>query len=92
MKKPAYLIGALALIAIIITITIQNSKEVILNLLGWKIEASLILVIFISFLLGALTSLLIMLPSVLKKHRSKPEKDEMEDDSQETQKSSSNDM
>ncbi|MCF8217734.1 MAG: LapA family protein [Bacteroidales bacterium] len=88
MKKPAYLIGALALIAIVITITIQNSKEVILNLLGWKIEASLILIIFISFLLGALTSLLFMLPSVLRKHRSKPKDDETEDDPEETQTSS----
>ncbi|MFW6019843.1 MAG: lipopolysaccharide assembly protein LapA domain-containing protein [Bacteroidales bacterium] len=79
MKKPAYLIGALAVIAIVIIITIQNSKEVVLNLLSWKIEASLILIIFISFLLGALTSLLFMLPAVLRKNKPQREDDEAEE-------------
>lgn len=70
MKKPAYLISALALIALLIVVTIQNSEGVFLNFLMWDFSASLILVIFVSFLAGALTSLLLMLPSMLRRKKS----------------------
>lgn len=74
MKKPVSIIIALAVIALVIVITIQNSASVTVRLIGWKIESSLILVIFISFLAGALSTLLLMLPALLKKKKNKKEK------------------
>lgn len=69
MKKTASFFIALAVIAMVIIITIQNSKEVIFRLLGWKFEASLILIIFIAFLLGAVSTLLFVLPSLIRKNK-----------------------
>ncbi|MCF8332286.1 MAG: LapA family protein [Bacteroidales bacterium] len=69
MKKTVSIIIALAVIAMVIIITIQNSKEVIFRLLGWKVEASLILIIFVAFLSGALSTLLFILPSMIRKKK-----------------------
>lgn len=63
-RKTLSFIGALALILLIIIITIQNTREVQMSLLFWKIHSSLILLIFISFLVGVLTTLLVLMPSL----------------------------
>ncbi len=63
-KKTLSFIGALVLILIIIIITIQNTREVQMSLLFWQVQSSLILLIFISFLVGALTTLLVLMPTL----------------------------
>ncbi len=80
MKKPAYIILALALIALLIVVTIQNSRAVFVNFIAWEFSASLILVIFVSFLAGALTSLLLMLPSMLRTKKANRKKQDIPED------------
>lgn len=62
MKRKVYIILALLLAALLIIVTIQNSQQVDIKLLGWKTSASLILVIFLSFLAGVIFNLLLMIP------------------------------
>ncbi len=65
----ANLIIALLIAIVAIVITLQNTQMVTLHFLMWKVEASLILLLALNFLAGALLIYVLMLLQVQKLKR-----------------------
>lgn len=76
----ANLIIALLIAIVAIVITLQNTQMVTLRFLMWKVEASLILLLALNFLAGALLIYVLMLLQVqkLKRENRKLRKDKVE--------------
>ena len=55
-------IGILIIILLAIFFAIQNSQDVIISFWFWNMEANLVLVLFLSVTIGAITSWLLSLP------------------------------
>ena len=70
------IIAAVALIAITI-FTLQNSQVITVSIFFWEIEASLSLVLFTTFSLAILISVLAIIPTIyhLKKVKNKSQKE-----------------
>lgn len=60
-------IAALAVAALAAFFAVQNSQVATVTFLGWYFEASLVMVLMITFAAGVLASMLLLLPSSLKK-------------------------
>ena len=64
----------IAILAVIFAI--QNVSVVAVNFLMWKLEGSLALILSLTFVLGFIVGLLILLPSLLKKKSAAPGQNE----------------
>jgi uncharacterized integral membrane protein len=60
-------IAALVVAALAAFFAIQNSQVATVTFFGWYFEASLVMVLMITFAAGALTAMLIMIPASMKK-------------------------
>ncbi|UAM98187.1 LapA family protein [Polaribacter litorisediminis] len=65
MKQTTYIILTIITLIFIVVFTLQNTSEVIVNLLLWNIKTSLALLIFSLFSLGVLISILIFTPVIM---------------------------
>lgn len=54
---------AIALTALMVTFSLQNAQTVQVHFLGWYFEGALVLVLLMSFAMGALTMYLASLPA-----------------------------
>lgn len=63
----SFLIAALGLAILVVIFALQNSIPVGVAFLVWKFEGSLALVLMLTFALGALVSLLVSIPAILKR-------------------------
>lgn len=60
-------ITAISVAALAAFFAVQNSQVATVTFLGWYFEASLVMVLMISFAAGVLATMLVLLPSSLKK-------------------------
>lgn len=60
-------IAALAVAALAAFFAVQNSQVATVTFLGWYFEASLVMVLMITFAAGVLATMLVLLPSSLRK-------------------------
>ncbi len=65
MKKIFYTSISIILLLFIIIFTLQNDNNITVNILSWKLEGSLAWVVFLTFLAGIVSSLLIFLPKII---------------------------
>lgn len=63
----SFLIAALGLAIITVIFALQNPIPVGVTFLVWKFEGSLALVLMLTFALGALVSLLVSIPAIVKR-------------------------
>lgn len=63
MKKPLLITFSVLILLVIAAFTLQNNQSTILKFLFWSTEGSLAWLTILSFLLGALFSFVLMLPS-----------------------------
>lgn len=63
----SFLIAALALAILTVIFALQNPIPVGVTFLLWKFEGSLALVLMLTFTLGVLVSLLVSIPTILKR-------------------------
>ncbi len=56
----AKLIGIIVLLVLLVVLAIQNHQPVTLKFLFWALETSLVLVLLVSFLIGALVGGLVL--------------------------------
>lgn len=61
------LIAAIILSLLMAFFAVQNSQQTHVTFLGWYFDGPLVIVLLISFAVGALSALLIMLPGSLQK-------------------------
>ena len=73
---PLFLIGAAAAV-IAIVFALQNAAPVTVSFLFWKFEASLALVLLLTFALGVVVSALISIPVLMKRRSSDPKPPEL---------------
>lgn len=60
---------AIALTALMVTFSLQNAQTVQVHFLGWYFEGALVLVLLMSFAMGALTMYLASLPARFARNR-----------------------
>ncbi len=65
MKKIFYTTISIILLLFIIIFTLQNDNTITVNILSWKLEGSLAWVVFLTFLAGIVSSLLIFIPKII---------------------------
>ena len=63
----SFLIAALGLAILAVIFALQNAIPVGVTFLVWKFEGSLALVLMLTFALGALVSLLVSIPAMVKR-------------------------
>ena len=61
-----YLIAALILAALVATFAVQNAVPVTVKFLAWNFDSSLVVVIFLAAVVGALAATLVSLPQALR--------------------------
>jgi uncharacterized integral membrane protein len=59
-KMNAKLIGIIVLLALLVVLAIQNYQPLTLKFLFWALETSVVLVLLVSFLIGALVGGLVL--------------------------------
>jgi uncharacterized integral membrane protein len=64
-----FLAIAIVLVAIAATFALQNAQPVSVNFLKWSFEASLVIVLILTFAAGALTAFLVSIPGRIKAAR-----------------------
>lgn len=65
----ATLIIALIVASLAVVFSIQNSQPVMVNFLKWYFEASLVVVLLITFIAGVITAFLVSIPWRIRKMR-----------------------
>jgi len=63
------LLAFLLLLFLAVAFSLQNPEPIILNFFGWTFQGSLVVVLMSTLALGALLSVLALLPSYIKKTR-----------------------
>ena len=63
------LIAAIIVAILAVVFALQNAVPIAVSFLTWKFESSLALVLLITFALGILMSLLVSVPSMIKRKR-----------------------
>lgn len=63
----SFLIVALGLAILTVIFALQNAISVTVTFLIWQFEGSLALVLMLTFVLGALVSLLVSIPAIVKR-------------------------
>ena len=63
----SFLIAALVIAILTVIFALQNPIPVVVTFMFWKFEGSLALVLMLTFALGALVSLLVSIPAMLKR-------------------------
>lgn len=63
-----FIIAALIIAILAIVFAIQNANIVLVSFLLWKFEGSLALVLLLTFVLGFIAGLLIILPKLIKRN------------------------
>jgi uncharacterized integral membrane protein len=63
------LVMALAAAILIIAFALQNNEEIIVSLLSLKFESTIAVVIIISFFIGTITAILLMLPYLMRTNK-----------------------
>ncbi len=66
MKRTAALIGTIIILILVVVFTLQNAGDIRVDFLFWNFESSLALVLFITFSLGILASILALLPLIIR--------------------------
>lgn len=71
MKNSAALIISVSILILIAVFTLQNAQMARIQFLFWTTEASLSLILFITFAVGILSAVIVLLPVIyrLKGHR-----------------------
>lgn len=64
-----FLLSALVLALVIAAFILQNTTPVILRFLVWQFEGSLALMLFLTFVVGIIVSLLVAIPLLLKRKK-----------------------
>lgn len=62
-----FLIAALVIAILTVVFALQNPIPVLVTFMFWKFEGSLALVLMLTFALGALVSLMVSIPAMLKR-------------------------
>lgn len=65
------LILGLILALLIVTFIFQNTTPVIVYFLAWNFQGSLALILFLTFIIGIIISLLVAIPLLIRRMRSK---------------------
>jgi uncharacterized integral membrane protein len=60
---------AICITAVVVTFSLQNSQKVQVQFLGWYFEGAMVLVLLMTFVIGALTMFFLSLPSRLARRR-----------------------
>lgn len=61
------LVLALVLSLVIVAFIFQNTNPVVVHFLAWQYEGSLAMILFLTFLLGIIISLLIAIPLMIRR-------------------------
>jgi len=61
------IIVALIIAVLAVIFALQNTGIILITFLAWKFDGSLALVLLLAFILGVITSLLVLLPRIIKK-------------------------
>jgi uncharacterized integral membrane protein len=62
-----FLIAAFVLAVAIVFLIVQNTTRIFVNFLAWQFEGSLAVLLFLAFLFGIISSLLFVIPLLLKR-------------------------
>jgi len=66
-----FLLLALAVAVLAVMFAVENAIPITVRLLGWEASSSLALVLILTFMLGALTSLMVSVPAMYLRQRKK---------------------
>lgn len=66
MKKPIYLVLSIIILTFVIIFTIQNTTQLDINILFWKITTSQVVLIFSMFSFGILLAITLLIPTIIK--------------------------
>jgi len=66
MKKPIYLVLSIIILTFVIIFTIQNTTQLDINILFWKITTSQVVLIFSMFSFGTLLAITLLIPTIIK--------------------------
>jgi putative membrane protein len=64
-----FLVAALLIAIVAVIFALQNTMPVVISFLAWQTEGSLALVLLITLLFGVLISLLVSVPTVIRRSR-----------------------
>jgi putative membrane protein len=64
-----FLVAALLIAIVAVIFALQNTAAVVISFLAWQTEGSLALVLLITLLFGVLISLLVSVPTVIRRSR-----------------------
>ncbi len=61
------IIAALIIAVLVVTFALQNANIILVSFLGWQFQGSLATVLLLTFALGSIVSLLIILPKLVER-------------------------